>query len=247
MSDAEPAGGPDGAAPHLTVFASPFRDAAESLALEEILLAGQGCWFFLRRNDPCVSIGCNQDIECEIDIERVRASGVEVVRRATGGGAVYRDGGCISYSFILPANLKEQAVDLVVEALARLGIAVERSGRNDLFFNGRKISGFAWTERDGRVLVHGTVLFSTDIEAMDRLLGGRKAKYAGTAIESVKARVANVESVLPGLSADGFQAKLQDALLACMSARGWTGDFGTIDASVLAQAKAEALRYRIAL
>lgn len=227
------------------VFQSPFKGAAESLALEQVLLAGKGYWFFLRRNDPCISIGFNQDLECEVNVGLARDMGIDIVRRRTGGGAVFRDAGCISYSFILPDRLKDDAVGIVIDALADLGVALSRTGRNDLFFGEKKVSGYAWSESADRALVHGTVLFSTDIDLMNALLGQGKRKYVGTAMRSVTARVANLSSSLPGVTVDDFQDRLQYAMLGRMHEIGWDEIRCAIREDVLAEALTHVGEYRI--
>lgn len=188
--------------------ASPFETAGENLALEQLLASNGTSCFITHRDRACVSIGFNQDLQAEVDVPAACEKGVDIVRRPTGGGAVYRDEGCICYSFVVPERCSRAPVGLVAEALRTFGLPVERTGRNDLFLEGRKVSGFAWETIGDMCVVHGTVLHSTDIEAMDLLVGRRKAKYRGTAIESVHARVANLSDIMPLGSPGEFQAEL---------------------------------------
>lgn len=141
-------------------------DAALALALDDALLHRGGFYISTRVNSPCVSIGLNQDAAVEVNLAAAERLGIPVIRRKTGGGAVYRDSGCIAFSFIVPSEWRCEVVGTVVRALAMLGIEVDRTGRNDLFWKKRKVSGLAWSEFENRVLMHGAILFSTDIETM---------------------------------------------------------------------------------
>lgn len=200
--------------------ASPFETAGENLALEQLLAScGTPC-FITHRDRACVSIGFNQDLGAEVDVPAAREAGVDIVRRPTGGGAVYRDKGCVCYSFVVPERFFQVPVDLMTEALRALGFPVEKTGRNDLFLKGRKVSGFARESVGGMSIVHGTVLHSTDIDAMDLLVGRRKGKYHGTAVESVHARVVNLSDIKP-LGAPGeFQAELHRKVCGLMREAG---------------------------
>jgi lipoate---protein ligase len=188
-------------------------DAAQSLSFDDQLLE-RGCdCFSVRINDPCVSVGFNQEIQAEVDISLAKTLGIAVVRRKTGGGAVYRDRGCVSYSFIVPTSCRDLPIEIVIEALSAMGVEVERTGRNDLFWNGRKVSGYAWSERGQHVLVHGTLLFSTDLDVMSALLDRGKPKYRDTAIASARARVINLQPLFPELSAEVFRCVLQQRIV----------------------------------
>ncbi|MDO4851165.1 MAG: lipoate--protein ligase family protein [Actinomycetota bacterium] len=186
--------------------------AQESLDIDEGLLASHIPSASLRVNAPVVSVGFNQDAAAEVDLALASELGIPVVRRRTGGGAVYRDGGCVSWAFTAPLGNPEDAVEIVRECVADLGVDLVRTGRNDLFWNGRKVSGFAWTRQDDWMLVHGSLLFSTDLDLMARLLDCGKAKYRGTAIASVRQRVANLQDALPGLDVEGFRQALETGI-----------------------------------
>lgn len=190
--------------PQMNRAICPFSDAQRSLEWEEGLLAkGEPC-YSVRINDPCVSIGFNQGIKAEVDLELANKLGIPVIRRKTGGGAVYRDHGCLAFSFVVPIDCKDIAVYLIQETLKALSIMTTESGRNDLFWKGRKVSGMAWRSCGEMLLVHGSLLFDTDISLMSRLLDCGKQKYQGTSIASVKSRVVNLSVALPEMSMREF-------------------------------------------
>ena len=200
--------------------ASPFGTAAENLAFEQLLASCRTPCFVTHRDRACVSLGFNPDLSAEVDVSVARRIGVDIVRRPTGGGAVYRDDGCICYSFVVPDRYSRMPVDLVAEALRTLGFPVERTGRNDLFLEGAKVSGFAWEAIGGMSVVHGTLLHSTDINVMDLLVGRKKGKYRGTAMASAHSRVANLSSIKPMGSPDEFQVALHRRICDLMRERG---------------------------
>ncbi len=177
-------------------FAS--TDPAMNLALEEALFnaleEGQPGWLLLWQNAPSIIVGRHQNTAEEIDCARVEAKGIPVVRRMTGGGAVYHDLGNLNFSFLA---FRKQAgrIDFsawlkpVAQALSGLGAEVAVTGRNDLEIAGRKISGSAQRLQNGRGLHHGTLLVHPDFDAMSAFLHPDQAKYASKGVASVRARV----------------------------------------------------------
>lgn len=177
----------------------PTRDPALNLALEEQLFtslppAHPGL-FLLWQNNPSVIVGCHQCTPEEVNEAFVRRENLPVVRRITGGGAVYHDSGNLNFSFIENAR---QRVDFqkylvpVREALRELGVAATVSGRNDLEVEGRKISGSAQLLRDGKILHHGTLLVTVDFERLSRALTVDTEKISSKGVGSVRARVCNI-------------------------------------------------------
>ena len=165
-----------------------------NLSAEEYLLREKSEDFFLLwRNEPCIVIGKNQVAADEINPDYVSARSLPVVRRITGGGAVYHDRGNLNFSFII--NGEADRVELcrpIIDVLRSLGVEAEISGRNDILVGGRKISGTAMCSHGGRSLFHGTLLISADLEAMSEALRPDENKLMGHGVKSVRSRVANL-------------------------------------------------------
>ena len=152
--------------------------------------------FRLWRNEPSVIIGHNQVAAQEVNLEYLRQNGIKLARRVTGGGAVYHDLQNLNYSFAGPIG--SVCPDLFAEALQSLGLPAELSGRNDIFVEGRKISGYARSVWHNRELVHGTLMYDVDIDTLTAALnveGSSKLNLKGVA--SVRSRVTNVRDYLP--------------------------------------------------
>ncbi|MCH4184316.1 MAG: lipoate--protein ligase family protein [Eggerthellaceae bacterium] len=220
-------------------------DAAVALAIDDALLHQGGFYLSTRTNSPCVSIGLNQDAAAEVNLTAAKRLGVPVVRRKTGGGAVYRDGGCIAFSFIVPSVHRNEFIETLVQALAMLGIKVEKTGHNDLFWRERKVSGLAWSEFEDRVLIHGSILFSTNLEIMSLMLDGGKAKYQGTSIASVRSRVTNLQTAFPDMHAETFRELLQASLVSILRKNRIVIRCGTVPEEVKMIAKERAESYHI--
>jgi len=168
-----------------------------------------------------VSIGCFQALEDEVDVEECARRGVDVVRRRTGGGAVYHDGkGEITYSVIVPEEAMggditssyKQVCGWVIEALTAIGLTSSYVPINDITVGGRKISGCAQTRREGVFLQHGTVLYSLDLSTMFSVLRVGKEKVADKGIASVQERVTAV-SELSGVTMAELLRELQCSFL----------------------------------
>ena len=178
-------------------------DPAWNLALDEYLLTHfteevLSLW----RNGPSVIVGRNQNALEEIDQDFVRARGIAVVRRLTGGGAVFHDLGNVNYTLVQPYqegdfNNYAKFTRPIVDFLAELGVRAELSGRNDLLVEGRKCSGNAQAVRGGRILHHGTLLFSADLSQLAGALRPRDIKLQSKGVKSVSSRVTNLAGHLP--------------------------------------------------
>ena len=196
------------------------QDPAYNLAFEEYVLAHrtEGDYLSLWQNDNTVVIGRNQNAEEEIDRAFVEAHGVRVVRRTTGGGAVYHDLGNLNYSFITGAgeaeNLAmERFTRPVAGALRGLGLQAEASGRNDILVEGKKVSGTAQRLLNGRLLHHGTLLFDTDPDMVAGALRADPEKFRSKSAKSVRSRVGNIRAFLrQDMDLPAFWAYLKTAL-----------------------------------
>lgn len=194
-------------------------DPRWNLAVEEYLLTQRREPFFrLWQNADSVIIGRHQNAYAEIDLDYVRAHDIPVVRRMTGGGAVFHDLGNVNYSFF---DLKERRfTDVILEALRELGLEGRCEGRNDLTLEGRKFSGTAICRHGGRVLEHGTLLFNASYERLSAALRPRPEKFAGKAVQSVRSRVTNLaEHLSKPMNVQGFMDFLVrqiDGALGCV-------------------------------
>lgn len=163
---------------------------------------------FYRWKPSAVSIGCFQSMQDEVDLRTCKELGVDVVRRRTGGGAVYHDyDGEITYSVIAPEGLLPKDITAsykvicgwIVDALSLLGIQSGFRPVNDIVAGERKISGNAQTRRGGILLQHGTILYCLDVRKMFSLLKVGADKISDKMISSVEERVTCVSRLKPGL------------------------------------------------
>ncbi|MBE5749853.1 MAG: lipoate--protein ligase [Clostridiales bacterium] len=183
------------------VLTHDYRDAYFNLASEEYLLKEtDGYYFYLWINDPAVIVGVNQNAIEEVNLSYTQSHNVKVVRRLTGGGAVYHDGGNLCYTVIAPFDSERDNYKAftapVIEYLNTLGVKAEFSGRNDIVVDGKKISGNAQTVYKNRIMHHGTLLFSTDLDGLTKSLNPSKLKTQSKGIKSVRARVTNISDHL---------------------------------------------------
>ena len=157
----------------------------------------------LWQNDNTIVIGRHQNTAAEINQEYVDNHRVNVVRRLTGGGAVFHDTGNLNFTFIQNMEPGKKEIDFlkylqpIVNALQSLGVPVAFSGRNDLVINGQKISGNAMTFFGNRVLEHGTLLFSSQMSDLANALKADPDKFIDKAVKSVRSRVTNISDHLP--------------------------------------------------
>jgi lipoate-protein ligase A len=185
-----------------------------NLALEEWLLqeAVEDC-FMLWRNRPSIIVGRNQNTVAEINREYVEANKIPVVRRLSGGGAVYHDLGNLNYTFIVNGTKNRfdfrHFAEPVIAVLRQLGAKAEYSGRNDMIIEGKKFSGNAQYIQGNKVLHHGTLLFQSDLTILEKALNVSPDKYQSKGVKSVASRVTNIA---PHLSApcnvEGFMEAL---------------------------------------
>ncbi|BAH74654.1 lipoate--protein ligase [Solidesulfovibrio magneticus] len=176
-------------------------DPAVNLATEEWLLKNAATdVFMLWRNAPAVIVGRNQNTRAQIDEAFVRERGIPVVRRLSGGGAVFHDLGNVNFTFI---SLGGGAMDFrgftapILAAVAALGVQCAFEGRNDLTIEGQKFSGNAQHVWRDRVLHHGTLLFDADVSHLTGALRVDPEKYRDKAVKSVEKRVTNIAAHLP--------------------------------------------------
>lgn len=165
-------------------------------------------YFFAWQVSPTVICGRNQDIAAEVDLNFCDREGIEVYRRRSGGGAVFADNNNIMFSYIAPASAVLSAFSSytgrVAGALRSLGLDAVASGRNDILVQGRKIAGNAYWQCAERSIVHGTMLYDTDMRMMGGALTPARAKLESHKVTSVESRITTVRSMRPDLSKEAF-------------------------------------------
>ncbi len=189
----------------LFVENEPNNDPRVNLAIEEYLIKniafGEDILLFYI-NQPSIIIGRNQITVQEINVDYVEENDIIVVRRLSGGGAVYHDLGNLNFSFIAPNSPDnfhnfQKFTQPVVDVLKSMGVPAELSGRNDILVDGKKISGNAQYVSGARMVSHGTLLWDTDLSRVGAALKVKPAKFEGKGIQSVRSRVANITEYLP--------------------------------------------------
>lgn len=193
---------------------------AENLAYEEYFLTREDIKepiIMLWRNRPTIVVGAFQNTWEEVCGEYVSAHGIDVIRRTSGGGAVYHDLGNLCFSFIMEQDdftNTDYAVFLepVVKALEKMGIKAVVNGRNDLELENSKISGSAVRIYKNRVLFHGTLLYSSDLKILSKALQVKPDKLVSKGIKSVRSRVTTIAEHLPyHMGVLEFKRRLLDA------------------------------------
>ncbi len=197
-------------------------DPTWNLALEEYCLKELVQFeriLMLWQNDNAIIIGRYQNAENEVNFAAARKLGTRIVRRPSGGGAVYHDLGNLNYTFIYPIEgLNRLDISVyaapMVKALNKIGVPAEVRGRNDLLLNGKKISGTAQRIYKGRLMHHGTLLYDSDLDALESVLQVDSAKITSKGVASIRSRVANIKAHLPAGQFEDIHAFWQALLQA---------------------------------
>ena len=187
---------------------------------------------YLWKNQQTVVIGHNQNPYSECNVKLLLDEGGHLMRRGTGGGAVYHDLGNINFSFIADKNLYDvpKQLSVIQDALRTFGLETEISGRNDLTYQGRKFSGNAFGKGQCNNLHHGTILIKTDGAMMQRYLIVDKAKLLKNGVKSVASRVINLSEAVPELTSEN----IKQPLIASFE-KTYGGKAETLDFNVLSQ------------
>lgn len=192
-----------------------------NIALEEYCLmnidVGED-YFILWQNEPSIIVGKNQNTLKEINKKFVEENDVKVVRRISGGGAVYHDLGNLNFTFITRIN-KGEKTDFkkyarpIIDFLGDLGVEAELSGRNDIIVMGKKVSGNAQRLYRNRFMQHGTLLFDLNMENLANALNVGFDKIECKGIKSVRSRVGNIRKFLKkDMDINKFKELLQKKL-----------------------------------
>ena len=182
----------------------------ESLPIDEPV-------FFLWQNRPAVIVGYNQEVNTEVNLDYLKEKGIDLVRRVTGGGAVYHDLENLNYTIVgrsedLERDYPEYAA-LMMKALQALGVPATLSGRNDILVDGKKVSGFAKRVCKNRLMVHGTLMYNVEVDVLTHVLNPSTTKLQSKGITSVRSRVTNLCNYLPELSdIQAFKNRLEEIL-----------------------------------
>ncbi|WP_096188305.1 lipoate--protein ligase [Evansella halocellulosilytica] len=181
-----------------------ITDPTVNLAIEEYALKNlsiDDTYLLFYVNEPSIIIGKNQNTIEEINKQYVDEKGIHVVRRLSGGGAVYHDLGNLNFSFITKDDGNsfsnfQKFTKPVIDALQKLGVNAKLSGRNDIHVGEKKISGNAQYSTRGRMFSHGTLMLDSEIEHVVDALKVRDEKIRSKGIKSIRSRVANIDEFL---------------------------------------------------
>ncbi|MDR0496513.1 MAG: lipoate--protein ligase [Treponema sp.] len=207
--------------------ADPYRN----LALEQFVfdkLDRNNDYFMLWQNHNAIIVGRHQNTQEEVNAAFVKEKSIAVVRRLSGGGAVYHDLGNLNFTFITGAD-KNKGIDFSVfcqpirEALCFMGIPVEISGRNDMSVDEKKISGNAQYIKKGRVMHHGTILYDSDLGMLSQALKPGSDKIESRGIKSLRSRVTNIRPYMKtDMPVSDFRTALKDYMISAFQMREFT-------------------------
>ena len=197
------------------LYESPSHDPWYNLAVEEYLLsqAKDRVILYLWQNAHTVVVGKNQNPWKECRTTLLEQEGGRLARRLSGGGAVYHDLGNLNFTFLMPQDWFDETkqFSVILEALRKLDIQAEFSGRNDLLAGGRKFSGSAYYKNGTAAYHHGTLLVNADLEKLGRYLTPGKAKLRSKGVDSVASRVCNLSELNPAVTVDTLKDALREA------------------------------------
>lgn len=192
------------------IYSAPTGDGWLNLARDGYFLENNKkgdviLYFYVNKN--AVIIGRNQNAWKECSIANMDADGVQLVRRHSGGGAVFHDNGNLNFSFITDEkhyDLNRQ-MRVILNAVSKLGLKAELSGRNDITVDGKKFSGNAFSLANGNRSHHGTILVNADLTKLSNYLCVSKEKMRSKGIDSVRARVCNICELSSGLTVEAMR------------------------------------------
>ena len=194
---------------------SQTNSPAFNLATEEFLLNNkpEDC-FYLYINNPSIIVGKHQNSLAEINVDYVKKNNIDVIRRLSGGGAVFHDPGNLNFSFIMTEQ-EDKSGDFrkytqpILDVLKSLGVDAKFEGRNDMTIEGKKFSGNAKCFYNGKVLQHGTILFSSKLPDLSQALKLNPLKYRDKAVKSISSRVTNIsEHLSKNISLEEFEERI---------------------------------------
>lgn len=175
-------------------------------ALEEYIMKNllkEDKEFFFTWKIKGVVVGKHQVLENEVNLDYLKDNTIDVFRRPTGGGTIYADENNTMFSFVVNKQNKlnfRPYLDLIIKAMSKLNLEIKFSGRNDLLFNDKKISGVAYLQNKYGFLIHGTFMYDVDIKTMISSITPNDEKLVSKGIDSVRSRVANLKAALNGMT-----------------------------------------------
>ncbi len=194
-----------------------IRKVSFYLAMEEFVarnVTADDCLFYWQV-EPSVVFGRNQLVSNEVNVDYCQSHGIGMFRRKSGGGCVYADNDNVMFSFITGGDnvglTFNRYMQMMVLMLRRMGVEATADGRNDILIEGRKVSGTAFYHIPGRNIVHGTMLFDTDMDNMTRSITPPGEKLASNGVDSVRRRVALLKDYID-VSIDDFKADIRRTL-----------------------------------
>lgn len=202
-------------------FENNNKEAAFHFAVEELFtryIKSSEPVLMLWQTEKTVMLGNNQVVAFEVDMDFALKNDIKVVRRSSGGGAIYTDPGTFLYTVIEPVTKeikmhRESVAATIVDALSYFGVSAVREGRNDILVDGKKISGFAQYTSGDHVCTHGSLLYDTDLEILTNVLIPNDDKLRPKGISSIRSRVTNIRPYMSeSHSAADFRRKLLDKL-----------------------------------
>lgn len=202
---------------YIDIGSSQPRQLSFYLAAEEYVarhVDADDC-FFMWQVEPSVIFGRNQLIENEVNVAYCREHGIRMYRRKSGGGCVYADMSNVMFSYITrEENVNftfNRYMNMLVLVLYRMGIEAKATGRNDLLIDGRKVSGNAFYHLPGRSIVHGTMLFDTNMEHMLNAITPSREKLTSKGVESVRSHITTLSEHLT-MDIDAFKRYVRETL-----------------------------------
>ncbi|GAB6091043.1 lipoate--protein ligase [Spirochaeta dissipatitropha] len=225
------------------VYFSKSTDPYVNLSLEDQLFRNERqAVLFMYVNSPCVVMGRHQNPWLECDMRALGRDTVPLLRRQSGGGAVYHDTGNLNWCFITPRENYDPDThfSIILDSLIQAGIPAGLSARKDLFVDGRKISGSAYKIGKERCLHHGTMLIDADLDKLTAYLQAPDRQLASKGIDSVRSRVANLTEFQPRLAINDAVEMLADAYMRHSNMDGSNGNYVSADESSVIQQLSDA-------
>ena len=200
----------------LTYIETDNTNPYHNLALEEMLLENvekNECILYLWQNKNTVVIGRNQNSWKECKVEFLEENGGNLVRRLSGGGAVFHDLGNLNFTFLVHKEnySVERQLQVIIKALEKFGLKAEKNGRNDITVDGRKFSGNAFYQLKDNCYHHGTLMVNVNMQDLSKYLNVSKDKLKSKGVDSVKSRVINLSSLCEEITISSLKDKLFEA------------------------------------